>query len=155
MKKLILAFILSLFVGVYFPQCTHTFTGYDSWGDGWCCAYGNGSYTLETAEGDILATGGAFNASDNTTFANTTNLSTEELSFEEFSVYPNPSTGVINISMSSNFAYEILDLQGRQVVQGVSEDFTQTLDLNELSSGVYLVKVSNGNLSSTKKLILK
>ena len=33
--RLLLTFILSLFIGIYYPQCTHTFTGYDSYGDGW------------------------------------------------------------------------------------------------------------------------
>ena len=49
MRKIILAFILSLFVGIYFPQCTHTFTGYDSYGDGW-----NGASAIITVNGMIV-----------------------------------------------------------------------------------------------------
>ena len=49
MRKIILGFILSLFVGIYFPQCTHTFTGYDSYGDGW-----NGARATITVNGMIV-----------------------------------------------------------------------------------------------------
>ena len=49
MRKLLLTFILSLFVGIYFPQCTHTFTGYDSYGDGW-----NGASAIITVNGMIV-----------------------------------------------------------------------------------------------------
>lgn len=45
------------------------FTIYDSYGDGICCAYGNGSYSLtEDATGSTLASGGAFASSETTNF---------------------------------------------------------------------------------------
>ena len=46
--RLLLAFILSLCIGIYYPQCTHTFTGYDSYGDGW-----NGASATITVNGAI------------------------------------------------------------------------------------------------------
>ena len=45
----------------------YTFTILDSYGDGICCAYGNGSYTLSDGAGTI-ASGGAFGASESTPF---------------------------------------------------------------------------------------
>jgi len=45
------------------------FTIYDSYGDGICCGYGNGSYSLvEDASGTVLASGGNFNNSETTNF---------------------------------------------------------------------------------------
>lgn len=45
------------------------FTIYDAYGDGICCAYGNGSYTLtEDASGTVLANGGSFTSSETTNF---------------------------------------------------------------------------------------
>jgi Zn-dependent metalloprotease len=41
----------------------YTFTIDDSYGDGICCSYGNGSYTLESG-GTTIATGGAFGSSE-------------------------------------------------------------------------------------------
>ncbi len=48
------------------PPGTYTFTMLDSFGDGMCCTYGNGSYTLSGPDGE-LATGGEFGASESTT----------------------------------------------------------------------------------------
>lgn len=45
------------------------FTIYDVYGDGICCGYGNGSYTLtEDASGTVLANGGSFGSSEATNF---------------------------------------------------------------------------------------
>ncbi|MFZ5553318.1 MAG: lysyl oxidase family protein [Bacteroidota bacterium] len=43
------------------------FTIYDSFGDGICCAYGNGSYTV-TLDGVTMATGGNYSTQEQTTF---------------------------------------------------------------------------------------
>ena len=45
----------------------YDFTINDSYGDGICCGYGNGSYTVSSG-GNTLATGGSFNASETTNF---------------------------------------------------------------------------------------
>ncbi|MFL5753884.1 MAG: hypothetical protein ACJ76F_10795, partial [Bacteroidia bacterium] len=44
-----------------------TFTIHDSYGDGICCAYGNGSYTVQL-NGVTVATGSSFTTSQATTF---------------------------------------------------------------------------------------
>jgi len=49
------------------PDGCYDFTIFDSYGDGICCAYGNGSYTL-TSGGSTLASGGSFGSSENTNF---------------------------------------------------------------------------------------
>ncbi|MEO1260764.1 MAG: M12 family metallo-peptidase [Bacteroidota bacterium] len=47
----------------------YDFTIYDSYGDGICCGYGTGSYSLtEDASGSVLASGGAFGSSETTNF---------------------------------------------------------------------------------------
>ncbi|UII31137.1 endonuclease [Fulvivirga ulvae] len=45
----------------------YTFTIYDSYGDGICCAYGNGYYTVESA-GTTLGSGGSFGSSETVPF---------------------------------------------------------------------------------------
>jgi len=46
----------------------YTFTIYDSFGDGVCCAYGAGSYELTDSSGNVLASGGEFASSESTPF---------------------------------------------------------------------------------------
>jgi len=41
----------------------YTFTISDAYGDGICCTYGSGSYTLKDAAGTTLASGGTFTSS--------------------------------------------------------------------------------------------
>lgn len=45
-----------------------TFTIYDTYGDGICCSYGNGSYTLTDANNQTIATGGSFGKSESKAF---------------------------------------------------------------------------------------
>ena len=46
----------------------YDFTIYDSYGDGICCQYGNGSYEIKDANGTILANGGQFGSSETKNF---------------------------------------------------------------------------------------
>jgi PKD repeat protein len=46
----------------------YTFTINDSYGDGICCSYGNGSYTLTDSASEVIVTGGAFGSSAATNF---------------------------------------------------------------------------------------
>ena len=50
------------------PDGCYDFVIYDSYGDGICCAYGNGFYLVRDADGNILASGGEFNSAETTAF---------------------------------------------------------------------------------------
>ena len=82
-------------------------------------------------------------------------LSNEEntLSFDT-SVYPNPTEGKFTITCKEfgKYEIEILSIVGQKIA-------TQTFDGNETSidnlpKGVYLVKISHANQSTTKKIII-
>jgi len=55
-----------------FSQCLadgcYTFTMSDSYGDGLCCSYGTGSYTVSDESDNILASGASFGGSESTDF---------------------------------------------------------------------------------------
>ena len=46
----------------------YTFTINDSYGDGICCSFGNGSYSLTDGSGAVIASGGSFGTSESTSF---------------------------------------------------------------------------------------
>lgn len=46
----------------------YDFTIFDSYGDGICCSYGNGSYQLVDDANNVLASGGSFGSSESTNF---------------------------------------------------------------------------------------
>ena len=72
-------------------------------------------------------------------------------SFSDFSVYPNPSNGIINIESKETIeTIDILSLEGRKI-----KSCNETkIDLSELSNGIYLmqIKTIDGKFG-TKKII--
>ena len=48
---------------------SYTFVIYDEYGDGMCCKWNNGSYTLSTKDGLMIVSGGEFGASEKTLFS--------------------------------------------------------------------------------------
>ncbi len=51
-----------------FGAGSYSFTINDSYGDGICCAYGNGSYSLTDTNSNLIFSGGDFTSSETTTF---------------------------------------------------------------------------------------
>ena len=76
----------------------------------------------------------------------------------EFTLYPNPSTGAITVSLPSTeneVSIQILDLSGRVVFEADYQNTNEIqIDLNE-TSGVYIVKTEINSHSSIKRLILQ
>jgi len=50
------------------PAAGYQFTINDAYGDGICCAYGSGSFSLKDSRGDLILNGGAFGATATITF---------------------------------------------------------------------------------------
>jgi hypothetical protein len=74
------------------------------------------------------------------------------------SLYPNPSTGLVNLNFSqniSNATVNVLSIDGKVVFsQQLTNTQMQQLDLSELHSGMYLINVEGSNVSFTDRLIL-
>ena len=63
----------------------YTFTIYDDYGDGICCNYGNGSYTVTDGNGNPVAVGGGFNDEQSTMFrTGTVTVGIEEINQTEY-----------------------------------------------------------------------
>lgn len=74
----------------------------------------------------------------------------------QFSVYPNPATkGFVNISSKTNGSknISIFDVLGKQVVKTTLNG--NQLDISALNSGIYILKIEQGNTSTTKKLVVE
>ena len=74
-------------------------------------------------------------------------------------VYPNPSEGDLNI-FYKNFTTKnpsyitVYDLYGREMYKDKLVSSHQKINLTHLSSGIYLLKLSDGEYSETKKIII-
>lgn len=89
----------------------------------------------------------------NTKILNLTGIS--ENAFSNISLYPNPSTGMVNIKSESVISKAtIYNLQGLKVLEYKAKELVQ-LDLSTLSAGVYHIQLSNVNQQSVVKRIIK
>lgn len=74
------------------------------------------------------------------------------------SVYPNPSTGEVNMKLSqrvNDLTVNIFSIDGKVVFsENLSNTDNATFDLSMLNSGIYYIKTT-GDLSSTDKLIIQ
>ncbi len=75
---------------------------------------------------------------------------------ENISVYPNPSNGIITIQRSSNekMNFSIFDITGKQIhSQKNITDNLYTINLSNITKGVYFINISVNDKIITKKLI--
>jgi len=87
-------------------------------------------------------------------------VSIDELSMDnnELSIYPNPASDNVTISLNAamqNAQVGIYNVFGQKVYSAVLTTKQETINTNQFSSGIYLVKVSNREKTFTKKLIIE
>ncbi|MEQ9658408.1 T9SS type A sorting domain-containing protein [Fulvivirga sp.] len=81
--------------------------------------------------------------------------SNERSSFnEEFSIYPNPSNGLVKIKIepTGSDSYQILNSEGKIIQKGTLN--TNSINTSKLTSGVYIIKIINGKSIATERLII-
>ncbi|WP_026754727.1 T9SS type A sorting domain-containing protein [Sediminibacter sp. Hel_I_10] len=117
--------------------------------------------SIPTTASSVIGLGGEFNgeyqilpryASD----VEGATLAINDLNAANFEIYPNPvSNGFVNITSSSNDAItvSVFDILGKNVI-------TKTLNANRLNvsalqTGVYILKISQNDAITTKKLVVK
>lgn len=73
-------------------------------------------------------------------------------------IFPNPATHSVMIDLGNNasegFMYELTDGNGKILLNSKIKDRTGTINVSELSSGIYFITISsNSSKSNTYKLI--
>ena len=80
--------------------------------------------------------------------------------FNNFKVYPNPSNGIFNLEFNSkntsDVEINIYDMMGRSILTRIfknkSTTFLESINIQNISSGVYILQVKRGNEISSQKL---
>ena len=72
----------------------------------------------------------------------------------ETSIYPNPTTGILNLQLSENpLSISILNLTGKTIIKKLDVEQNTTIDLSGLENGIYIVKVQTTNGIFTSKIV--
>lgn len=149
------------------PMCLndgcYTLTFSDTYGDGICCAYGNGSYNLtNTSSGVSLAQGGSFASTDVKNFCIGSGVMSEFTSQGDvvsegshFEMFPNPVVDNLFIDFNSERAlsYEVFDLKGKILLEGQVEN--SNINFSSISTGVYIMKINDGIKTITRRVVKK
>jgi Secretion system C-terminal sorting domain/Pregnancy-associated plasma protein-A len=89
----------------------------------------------------------------------TNTLRNEEVNSITFTIYPNPSKGIVNVQFSnlvSNFSVEVYDVMGKEVTfTKIDEANNKSIVLDNVAKGVYYVNIESENSKTTKKIIIE
>jgi hypothetical protein len=86
-----------------------------------------------------------------------TTLSNADFISDSFKLYPNPSnSGFVNITSTGLGAIQanVFDMLGKQVVIDTTV-VNGRLNISDLNAGIYIVKLTQNNSTTTKKLIIQ
>ncbi len=139
----------------------YTFTMNDSYGDGICCSYGSGSYELtEDGSGTSLASGGSFGSTATHSFCVGTSkgestsrgIITESV-FQGIKLHPNPVINELNVVLAKGTIKSMKIYSATGALLETVKINENTLDVSQLSSGVYILSVNTGQEIHTQKFI--
>jgi len=127
-----------------------------------------GSYYGDVDSGDIDGDGridlvisgyDEFDSPATAVFMNTTTLGLDEFVTKAFSIYPNPNADRLlnldfNASIANSSEVSIVTFEGVCVYKDSLQNST-TIDLTNLSSGTYIIKVVSNNQVGARKLVIE
>lgn len=132
-----------------------TFTINDSYGDGMCCAYGNGGFRILGPASNLVASGGSFDSTDTRDWFATLFVAVEDRLEEEVSLFPNPNNGLFTLEFGADFGaattVSIHQLDGKEVFRTISSNSALKVDVSDLAAGMYMVKIQDENGVTIKK----
>ena len=79
-------------------------------------------------------------------------LSIKNFNISNYTVYPNPTTNYINIKLNNNSIYKeanIYSITGHLILSTIQE----TIDISDLSSGIYLMEIETDQGLSVKRIV--
>ena len=85
-------------------------------------------------------------------------VSTAEIDQVEWSIYPNPSNGLVKLDLpvwNAQLNIELINATGQIVHQSQTQGGLTELNLSQLAAGVYRVNVSDGRLKASKNLLIQ
>lgn len=106
----------------------------------------SGNYAVQLSENGCVDTSACINMD----FSGLT----DQIFGSQFEIYPNPTNGIVQVKGSGNYLIQVTDVSGKiMLVQQANT--TATLDLNDMSKGVYFVNIEQNGQRYTSRLVLQ
>ena len=83
-------------------------------------------------------------------------LGNDDNALSNFNLYPNPANGsYVNIetSIPGEKQVVVFDVLGKKIISTVISD--KQLDISALTAGIYMVQITQNNITATKKLVIR
>jgi len=131
--------------GVVQDNC-YEFEIFDSFGDGICCEFGEGFYTLTTDSADVIIDGGEFSSSEITEISIGEELSTADAFLNTIALYPNPANNEITLSIGDTndiSSYRVYTTFGQLLQEGTLQKNKEVISVSRYTVGIYFVVVKN------------
>jgi len=137
------------------PDC-YTVEMYDNWGDGWTGSNEPTGMKIVSGGEVIFDKSGRFKDELITpsAFKSTGLLNAPKQQADQFSLYPNPSKGIVSFSGVKKADIVIADISGKIVYTATGIENGTAINLSSLQKGLYIARISDGNTTKTEKIIL-
>ncbi|MDD4001821.1 MAG: T9SS type A sorting domain-containing protein, partial [Bacteroidales bacterium] len=70
-----------------------------------------------------------------------------------FGVYPNPANDFVTISDANGAEIKVIDMLGRTLISKVVKSTNETISINDLQTGMYMIQIVKDGQTSSQKLI--
>ena len=124
----------------------YDFTIYDAGGNG---LTGSGIYGLKAGSVTIFS-GKSFGDSESNDFSYEVTADVEETITATTAIYPNPTTGMVNIESDGEQMVTIYNMAGQRVYEGMSNGYLQ-IDMKAYGAGIYAIQVGE----ETQRVVVK
>ena len=124
----------------------YDFTIYDAGGNGFT---GSGIYGLK-AGSTTLFSGKTFGDSESNEFSYEVVANAEETLCTTIAIYPNPTTGMVNIESDGEQTVTIYNMAGQRVYEGICNGSLQ-IDMKVYGAGIYAIQVGN----ETQRIVVR
>jgi len=131
--------------GVVQDNC-YEFEIFDAFGDGICCEFGEGFYSLTTDSGDVVFDGGEFGGSEITEISIGEELSTSDAFLSTISLNPNPANNEITLSIGNTndiSSYRVYTTFGQLLQEGTLQANKEVISISQYTVGIYFIVVNN------------
>ena len=87
------------------------------------------------------------------------NVKENDVNAEELTIFPNPANESINISFLKNIYdnhnIKLFNTLGICLIDKFTSGTTNKIDISNLTSGIYIIEISSGQSTISKKIIVR